>query len=255
MQADKKYYFVSDLHLGMHPKDQSRKREHIFVEFLTSIQNEAEEIYLVGDIFDYWWEYGKVVPKGFVRILGKLAELSDNGINIHFFKGNHDIWTFGYLEKEIGMTVHTKPLLTELNGKKVYIAHGDGLGKGDFRYKILKACFHSRILQRLYALLHPDIAIGIAHMWAKKSGYDKNKEGIFLGEDKELLFQHARQVLQKESIDYFIFGHRHIPLTAPVCSQSKKSTIIYLGDWIRSFTYGVLEKGEITLQSYTPDSN
>lgn len=249
------HYFMSDLHLGMHPVKESREREKRFVSWLDMIQKDAKALYLVGDIFDYWWEFGKVVPKGFVRSLGKLAELSDQGVELHFFTGNHDSWTFGYLEKELGMTVHKKPLIMEIQGKTCYIAHGDGLGKGDLAYKLLKSCFHNPLLQRLYALIHPDITLGIAHAWAKKSSQEKKQEAVFWGEDKELLFQHAKSLLLQQNIHYFVFGHRHIPLTAPISSSpGHKSAIIYLGDWIRNFTYAVCQNGEMTLKTFTPPS-
>ncbi len=250
MKERKNIYFASDLHLGMHPRGKSLEREKAFVSWLEFIREDAERIYLLGDIFDYWFEYRKVVPRGFTRFLGKIAELSDAGIEVHIFTGNHDVWIFDYLPKETGMIVHRGPLLMEHSGKRFYLAHGDGLGAPDAGFKIMKWIFNNKILQWLYARLHPNFATSLAHMWSKKSRYVKGITTEFLGEDKEHLIQHSKQILDREHFDYFIYGHRHLPMEYEIAENSK---IIYLGDWIVHYTYAVFDRKELHLKRYLWD--
>lgn len=242
----KKIYFVSDAHLGLPPREKSLKREILLVQWLDEIKKDAHRIYLLGDIFDYWFEYRKVVPRGFVRFLGKVAEITDSGIPVYFFTGNHDVWVFDYLPEEIGVTVHHKPVIITFNEKKFYLAHGDGLGPGEFSYKVLKSIFRSRVLQWLYARIHPNSSTGFAHRWSRHSRFSKGVYLEWLGEEKEQLVQHSRNILEKEPIDYFIYGHRHVPRVHPL----NNSRIIYIGDWFINFTYGVFDGQEMKLEKY-----
>lgn len=235
------------MHLGMYPENKSREREHLFVSWLDTIKNEASAIYLVGDVFDFWWEYHKAVPRGFVRTLGKLAEFGDMGTEIHFFTGNHDMWAGTYLEKEVGLIIHPQAVKCEIAGKTFYIAHGDGLGKGDYGYKMLKAIFRSRILQWFFARLHPNLAITLAHAWARNSRYSKGFDENFNGEEKEILLQYAKEMLLKEKIDFFIFGHRHIAYKQEI---SNTCSFVYLGDWITNFSYAVFDGNVLALKNY-----
>ncbi len=245
MSSSKKIFFLSDLHLGMHPVEKSREREKKVVEWLESIRHEAEEIYLLGDIFDYWFEYKRVVPRGFTRFLGKIAEITDSGIKVNFFTGNHDVWVFDYLPQEIGVEVFRHPVTREYGGKKFYIAHGDGLGPNQSGYKLLKWLFTNKPAQWMYARLHPNFATGFALRWSKKSRYNKGVSTEFLGIDKEYLIVHAREILEKEHFDYFLFGHRHLPYEYDL---NEKSKFFYLGDWIQSFTYAVFDGTDLQLK-------
>jgi len=238
VKTGKKIYFASDFHLGVPTYEKSLEREHRIVRWLDSIRNDAEELYLLGDVFDFWFEYKTVVPRGYVRLLGKLAELSDSGIKIHYFTGNHDMWTFDYLEKELNVTIYRAPIERVYNSKTFYIGHGDGLGPGDHGYKFIKKIFASKICQWLFARLHPNFGIGIANYFSKKSRIatgttDEN----FLGEEKEWLVIYSKEILAKKHFDYLIFGHRHLPLDIKI----NDSRYINLGDWIQYFTYGVFD--------------
>lgn len=233
--AGKKIYFLSDFHLGAPDYASSLKREKIIVSFLDSIMHNAAAIFIVGDMFDFWFEYKYVTPKGYVRLLGKLAEITDSGIPIHFFAGNHDMWMRGYFEKELNIPVYFEEKTFEWNNKKFFIAHGDGLGPEDHGYKVLKSVFRSKICQWFFGFLHPRIGIGLAMFFSRKS---RKKTGtaddIFLGEENEWLIIFARQVLAKEHFDYFIFGHRHLPMKLKLTDRSH---YVNLGDWIKYYTY------------------
>ncbi len=232
----------------MHPEKESREREKKVVQFLDEIYRDATEIYLLGDVFDYWFEYKKVVPRGFTRFLGKIAEITDAGVTVNLFTGNHDVWVFDYLPAEIGVFVYREPITREYGGKKFLIAHGDGLGPGQTGYKILKGIFTSKVLQWMYGhLLHPNFATGLAHRWSKKSRLDKGVTTEWLGEDREYLVRYAKQRLEQEHFDYFVFGHRHLPLTLDL---GEKSQLIYLGDWIENFTYAVIDGEGFELKHY-----
>ena len=243
----KKIYFASDFHLGLPNQEDSLVREKKIVAWLDSIKDSAEEIYLLGDLFDFWFEYKHAVPKGYVRLLGKLAELKDSGIPIHVFTGNHDLWMFGYFERELGIPVYKDSVVTKIHGKKFYMAHGDGLGPGDKGYKRLKKVFTNRFCQRLFAAVHPSIGIGIANYFSKKSRYE-NDIPQFLGEDREWLIQYAKRKLESEHYDYFVFGHRHIPVEL----QLKENCTFYnLGDWITHFSYAEFDGTQMQLKYYT----
>lgn len=237
--------------MGLYPADKSLEREKMLVSWLDRIKNDALEIYLVGDIFDFWHEYKHLVPKGFTRFLGKLSEISDAGTKIYFFSGNHDIWAYGYFKTEFDAEIHHKPLKKELNGLKFFIAHGDGLGPGDYGYKLLKRTFRSKTLQWIFSRLHPNFAMWLGKSWSKKSRYSK---GIvaeeFTGEQGELQIVFAKSELGKEYFDFFIFGHRHIPADIKL---GDKTRLINLGDWIYSFTYGELDGKSFNLKQFNGD--
>jgi len=232
----------------MHPKEKSTEREKIFIKWLEEIMTDATELYLVGDIFDYWFEYKKVVPRGFTRTLGKISELTDHGIPVHFFTGNHDVWVFDYLPSETGIILHREPYITTISGKKFLIAHGDGLGPGEGYYKMMKRIFTSKTLQWFYARLHPNFTIAFAHRWSKNSRYAKGISVDFLGEDKEILIQYAKKRQVEEHFDYFIFGHRHIPLDFKLDESTR---LIYLGDWIINFTYAIFDGENLELRKFS----
>jgi len=205
-------------------------------------------IFLLGDIFDFWFEYRKVVPQGFVRVLGALAEICDSGIPVHFFTGNHDIWVFDYLPRETGMIIHHGPFETELLGKKFYIAHGDDLGEKDKKYQLIKRFFHNRLAQWAFAKLHPDFAIGFAHRWSQNSRLLRGKKGVgFLGEEKEDQIIYAREVLANKHIDYFVFGHRHLALEHRL---SPDSVLFILGDWSGDIIYGTFDGNDFYLEKF-----
>ncbi len=243
----KKIYFVSDVHLGAPALKNNRERELRFARWLDEIKNDAAGLYLMGDIFDFWYEYKKVAPRGFTRILGRLADISDSGIPIHFFAGNHDLWVFDYLPEEIGLTLHRNEFITEICGKKFYLAHGDGVDPEDKGYIILRKIFTSKILQWLFSRLHPNFALLLAHRWSKSSRLAK------LGREEEVkvknegMYKFAENFLKQELIDYFIFGHRHLMIDAEINNSSR---FIILGDWIEKFSYGVFDGEKFELKQF-----
>ncbi|MFT6816008.1 MAG: UDP-2,3-diacylglucosamine hydrolase [Sphingobacteriales bacterium] len=237
-------YFASDFHLGSPNPEESRIREKKIVRWLDTCIHDMHSLYLMGDVFDFWFEYKKVVPKGYLRLFGKLAEIADASIPIHFFPGNHDMWMKGYLTDELNIQLHFNPVEIELMGKSFYLAHGDGLGPGDKNYKLLKKVFASPFCQWLYARLHPNLALGIADYWSSKSRASQGDVQTFLGEDKEWLIQHSKEILETKHFDYFVYGHRHLPLTVPL---NDKSTYINLGDWIRYFTFAKFDGQKLEL--------
>ncbi len=251
MNAGKKIYFASDQHLGTPSYDASLTREKLFIKWLDEVRHDAAEIYLLGDLFDFWFEYKTVVPKGYVRILGKLAEIRDAGIPIHFFVGNHDLWMFGYFEKELNIPVYHEPVKIDISGKTFFIGHGDGIGPKDHGFKFIKAIFKNRICQWLFEWIHPNIGIGLANYWSRKSRQsnveDADKE---LDEEREWQILFAREKIRSEAVDYFIFGHRHRPLDIRL---SENSRYINLGDWMDHFTYAVFDGKELSLKSHVHD--
>lgn len=252
---NKKIYFLSDFHLGAPDHTSSLEREKIIVQFLEEIKKDAAEIFLVGDMFDFWYEYRKVVPKGYVRLLGKLGELSDAGIQMHFFVGNHDMWMRDYFQKELNIPVYFKPEEFERNGKKFLIGHGDGLGPGDHGYKRLKKVFRNPVSKWLFGIFPPKLGMGLAHYLSRRSrAQTGTSEESFLGEDKEWLIIYCKEVLQKKNlpagskgIDFFVFGHRHLAIDHRLTSNSR---YINLGDWIHYFTYAVFDGEKMELKSY-----
>lgn len=245
----KKIYFASDLHLGVPTYEKSLVREKHFVKWLDEVKQDAAEIIILGDLFDFWFEYKKAVPRGFVRVMGKLAEITDSGIPIHFFTGNHDMWIFDYFPKETGVKLYRHPQHREWNDKKFYLGHGDGLGPGDHGYKFIKKVFANRFLQWAFARLHPNFGIGLADYFSRssraKTGDDDAK---FLGEEEEWLVIYCKEILAQEHFDYFIFGHRHLPLDIDL--KKGASRYINLGDWISYFTYAVFDGSNLRLKEY-----
>jgi len=238
-------YFASDFHLGVPDYQTSLDREKKIVSWLNSIENKALEIYLVGDIFDFWFEYNKVIPKGFVRLQGKIAELTDKGIPVHIFTGNHDMWMFDYLPLELGVQIHREPIIRDFFGKKVLIGHGDGLGPGDKGYKFLKKVFQNRFCQWCFARLHPNFGIGVANYSSRKSrSATGHHDDIFKGKDHEWLAIYCEERLKEEHFDYFIFGHRHLPLELDL---SKGSKYYNLGEWIKYQTYLEFRNDKVSL--------
>ncbi len=247
---NKNIYFLSDAHLGSWAIDHARTQERRLVRFLDSIKTKAAAVYFLGDMFDFWDEFRYVVPKGYTRFLGKVSELTDMGVEVHFFTGNHDIWTYGYLEQECGMTVHTRPVTTEIYDKVFYLAHGDGLGDPDAKFRFLRRIFHSRTCQILFNALHPRWSMWLGLTWAKHSRLKRadGKEPPYMGEDKEYLVRYAREYMQgHRDIDYFLFGHRHIELDLAL---SRKTRMMILGDWITQFTYAVFDGEHLFLEEY-----
>ncbi|MEN8927375.1 MAG: UDP-2,3-diacylglucosamine diphosphatase [Flavobacteriales bacterium] len=246
LSKDKKIYFASDFHLGVPSHKESRERENRIVAWLEVVQNDAKVIYLVGDIFDFWFEYKHAIPKGFTRFFGKIAALTDAGIEVVFFTGNHDMWMFDYLEKELGVKVIREKIEIEINGKHFLIAHGDGLGPGDRGYKIIKAVFANKVCQWMFARLHPNFGIGLANYFSKTSRKHSVNEDKYLGREKEWLVQYSLKMLEKKHFDFFIFGHRHFPITVQL---SDKSQYINLGEWISHNSYLEFD-GEKCVMSY-----
>lgn len=248
MKDHKKIYFASDFHLGVPTHEHSIAREKRIVKWLDEIKQDAEEIYLMGDLFDFWFEYQYTVPKGFVRLLGKMAELADSGIPITLFTGNHDMWMFDYLPKEIGVTIYREPITRTYNGKKFYLGHGDGLGPGDHGYKFIKRVFANPVCQWLFERLHPNFALRIANYWSHKSRISNApKDEQFKGEDGEWLVSYSKDVLKKEHFDYFIFGHRHLPLDIKLAENSR---YVNLGEWVNYESYAVFDGKNLELNYY-----
>ncbi|WP_081208274.1 UDP-2,3-diacylglucosamine diphosphatase [Salegentibacter sediminis] len=242
----KKIYFSSDNHLGAPTASQSRPREVRFVKWLEEIKDDAAAIFLLGDLFDFWFEYKHAVPKGFVRVLGKLAEIKDSGIPVYFFVGNHDLWMRDYFEEELNIPVYHKPKEFKFNNKSFLIGHGDGLGPGDHGYKRMKKVFTNPFSKWLYRWLHPDLGIPLAQYFSVKnkmiSGVEDQK---FLGEEGEWLIQYCRKKLEEKHYDYFIFGHRHLPLDIQLDENSR---YINTGDWISHYTYAVFDGEKTSLK-------
>lgn len=271
MSERKKIYFLSDSHLGSashgastpapakgaltlpntkHHQTNAKPNHDIerkLCRWFDMVKADAKVIYLLGDIFDFWIEYKYVVPRGFTRVLGKIAELTDSGIEMHFFIGNHDLWVSDYLQNECGLIVHKEPLVTDIYGKKFFLAHGDGLGDDSKSFKVIRFLFHNGLCQKLFASLHPRWALAIAHKW---SNHSRQTGGVidYLGEDKEHLVQFAKKQLKISSnINFFIFGHRHIMLDLML---SQSSRIVILGDWISCFSYGVFDGDNFSLEIF-----
>lgn len=245
---DKKIYFLSDFHLGAPDYATSLEREKKIVRFLEAARRDAAVVFIVGDLFDFWYEYRTVVPKGYVRILGKMAELTDSGILMYFFVGNHDMWMKGYFEKELNIPVYFEPKEFVFNDKKFLIGHGDGLGPGDHGYKFIKKVFRNPVCQWLFGILPPAVGVGLANYFSRSSrAVTGESDAIFLGEDKEWLISYCREVLQMQFYDYFIFGHRHLPIDFALNDRSR---YINLGDWIKYDSYAVFDGRELVLKYY-----
>jgi len=249
MDTSKRVYFASDFHLGVDARLTSKERERQIVRWLDEIAADAAEIYLVGDMFDFWFEYKAVIPRGFTRLLGKLAELRDSGLPIYFFTGNHDMWMFRYFEDEMGIPIYRQPIIREINGKTFFIGHGDGLGPGDHGYKFLKKVFSNKFCQWLFARFHPNLGVGMANYWSKRSRALNPEPPEFLGPEKEWLIVFSNEMLDKRpEIDYFIFGHRHLPIDYRL--KNNKSRYINLGEWLTFNSYAVFDGEEVELQFF-----
>jgi len=247
MTVRNKIYFASDFHLGVGSYASSREREDALVRWLDSIKNDAAELFLMGDVFDFWFEYATVVPRGYIRFLGKLAELTDLGIKLYLFKGNHDMWMFDYFEKELNATIISNEMVMERGGKKFFLHHGDGLGPGDVKYKVLKKFFRSRFCQWLFARIHPNLGVGIANYWSSNSRIANLKKENNKPGEQEWLVQYCQEVLKTEHYDFMIFGHRHLPLDIKLNQQSR---YINLGEWVFVRTYAVFENGDVDLRYF-----
>jgi UDP-2,3-diacylglucosamine hydrolase len=248
LEPGKKIYFVSDLHLGFPDAASSLTREKKFVRWLDFISADAQALIIVGDLFDFWFEYKEAVPRGYVRVLGKLASLHDSGLPIYFFTGNHDQWMFGYFENELNIPVFHSSQQFQIQNKKFFVAHGDGLGPGDHGYKFLKRIFHGKLSHWFFARLHPNAGVALGKKWSRNNRFlSGNVEETFKGAQNEWLVQFAKSVLQKEHFDYFIFGHRHLAIDFALGENSK---YFNLGDWISFYTYAEFDGIDLYLKKF-----
>jgi UDP-2,3-diacylglucosamine hydrolase len=243
-----KTYFASDFHLGTNGATTSAERERLIVKWLDESAVDMKALYLVGDVWDYWFEYGQVIPKGYSRLLGCLAKLRDDGVPIYYFTGNHDMWMFRYLTEELDIPILRKPVIHEIDGKKFFIGHGDGLGPGDHGYKFIKKVFANPVSQWLFARIHPNTGLRIMKYWSGQSRDYTRMEEKFLGPEKEWLVQYAHDVLKKVDIDYFIFGHRHLPIDYHL--GVKNARYINLGDWLVYNSYAVFDGDKLELKYF-----
>jgi UDP-2,3-diacylglucosamine hydrolase len=251
MPTRNKLYFASDFHLGAGALTNSREREDRIIRWLDSIQADAAELFLMGDVFDFWFEYKTVVPKGYIRFLGKLAQLTDAGVKLYLFKGNHDMWMFSYFEKELGATIISDELKIERGGKKFFLHHGDGLGPGDNFYKALKKFFRSSFCQWLFARVHPNLGVGIANYWSTHSRISNTKKDDNKPGEQEWLVSFCKDELQTNFYDYLVFGHRHKPLDIQLTPQSR---YINLGEWVNYNTYAVFDGVDFKLKYFERDN-
>ena len=249
-----KIYFASDLHLGAPSPEESKKRERRFVDWLEMAAGDATEIHLLGDVFDFWFEYRNCIPKGGARVMGAIARITDSGVPVHFHLGNRDLWSFGYLKDELGVTVHRNPVVLEWDGCKCYIAHGDGLGPGEYFYKFLKKIYKSRLCQWLFKLIHPDLGIAIASLFIKRKHF--KTEGVssgegFISSEKEILHTYCTEEFARDNcINCFIMGHRHLPLDLIVedAKTGAQSRYVNIGDWTSYYSWAVLDNGVLELK-------
>jgi UDP-2,3-diacylglucosamine hydrolase len=249
LPAGKKIYFASDFHLGVPDNETSIVREKRIVRWLDSIKADAQAIYLLGDIFDFWFEYSQAIPRGFIRVQGKLAELRDAGIPIYFFTGNHDMWMFDYFPTELGIPVHRGLLNLTVGNQSLLIGHGDGLGPGDNTYKVLKQFFNSKVCQWLFARIHPNLGMAIARYWSRRSRISNMKqEEKFNGEENEFLLTYCKDLEKKQHHDFYVFGHRHLPLDLIVGENSR---YINTGEWVHFDTYAEYDGKGIVLKTFT----
>ena len=246
----KNVYFLSDAHLGSLAVSLRRMQERRLVNFLDSIKNKAAAVYLLGDMYDFWHEYRTVVPKGYTRFLGKISELTDRGVEVHYFVGNHDLWMGNYLERECGVTLHRDSSVMEIYGKVFYLAHGDGLGSTDRKFRFLRAMFHNRVCQRLFAAVHPRWGIAFGREWARRSRLKRvdGKEPPYMGEEREELVRFSKAYLATHpEVNFFVFGHRHIELDLLLAKQTR---LLLLGDWISQFTYAVFDGEHMFMEDF-----
>jgi len=243
----KNIYFASDFHLGAPDEESSKKREIKIVKWLSEIEKDAAAIVLAGDIFDFWFEYKRAIPKGYIRLQGKLAQISDQGIPLIFFSGNHDLWMFDYFEKEIGLTIYRDPQIININNKKLLVGHGDGLGPGDFNYKFLKKIFSNRLSQWAFARIHPNTGIGLANRWSGRSRINNSFQDNEFDEGSDFLFNFCKITEEKDHFDFYIFGHRHLAMQKQV---SENSLYTNLGEWVVSPHFAVFDGENVNLIPY-----
>jgi UDP-2,3-diacylglucosamine hydrolase len=251
LKANKKIYFASDFHLGMSAFSRTEEitREKRIISWLTSIQKDAQAIFLLGDIFDFWFEYKSVVPKGYIRFFGKIASLVEQGIPVYFFTGNHDMWMFRYFQSELGVEIYHDPIDLDIDGTKVMIGHGDGLGPGDTLYKVLKRVFTNPIAKWAFKWIHPDFGVGLATRWSRASRLSKaDHDEVYQGE-KEYLLRYCKEMESHSHHDYYVFGHRHLSLEIDINESSK---YINLGEWVKACTYGIFDGKSLWLQRFNP---
>ncbi|MFA4867609.1 MAG: UDP-2,3-diacylglucosamine diphosphatase [Pedobacter sp.] len=246
----KNIYFASDFHLGSPNYAESREREDRVVRWLSSIESDCSELFLMGDIFDFWFEYDTVIPKGFIRLQGKLAAMTDAGIKIYFFKGNHDMWVKNYFSDEMGIEIVSDEKVIERSGKRFFLHHGDGLGPGDRKYKMLRKIFRNPVCQWLFSIVPPRIGLGIANWWSGSSRAANHKDEVFEGMDNEWLAVYANQILLKDHYDYFVFGHRHLPLDLTL---NDKCRYVNLGEWMNYNSYAVFDGNDLSLKYFEKD--
>ena len=252
LDQNKKIFFASDFHLGAPNKEQSRSREKKIIRWLDAVEKDAAAILLVGDLFDFWFEYDHVVPKGFVRFLNKLAEFSDKGIPVYIFHGNHDMWMFDYLETEIGATIFSDPIELKVNDKLLFVGHGDGLGPGDYTFKALRKVFKNKMAQWLFKWIHPDIGVGFASKWSSRSRINNTIESQEIDKEKEWLFLYSKKLESDRHFDFYVFGHRHLPLALEI---NKTSTYINLGEWLNFNSFGVFDGTHFLIDYFESDAN
>jgi len=244
----KSVFFASDFHLGLDTHETSQQRELRIISWMDSILDKCEQLFLLGDLFDYWFEYDTVVPKGYFRFFAKISEFTARGIPVHVFTGNHDMWLFDYMEKELRVIMYRKVLEIYINDFKFVLGHGDGLGPGDHGYKFIKKVFSSRINQWLYAKIHPDWGIKLMRYFSKKSRDSQEHNNQFLGKEKEWLVQYCESYLNTNKADFFIFGHRHFPIDYTL--SNNHSRYINAGDWIDHNSYVEFNGSTIELKYY-----
>jgi UDP-2,3-diacylglucosamine hydrolase len=248
-----KIYFASDFHLGIPDHDSSLVREKKLVAWLEMARADAAEIFLMGDLFDFWFEYKTAIPRGYARLLGKLAEITDSGIPVHLFRGNHDMWAFDYLTRELNIQLHRDPEFREFNGQHFYLAHGDGLGPGDHGYKFIKKVFANSFNQWLFRLLHPDIGITMALFWSRKSRKasmekEKKEEDISLKLIQQRITVHSNEMMKLHpELNFLIYGHYHYPLDVRISENTRQ---LVLGDWLTHFTYAVFDGKKLELKTF-----
>ena len=245
-----KTYFIADAHLGSWAISDTREKEKRLVSFLDSIKHDADELYMLGDMFDFWHEYRYTVPRGYTRFLGKLSELADNGVEVHFLTGNHDLWMHDYLHQECGVILHKEKLLPiTIYGKHFCLAHGDGLDRKDWKYLMLRGMFHNKICQWLFASIHPRWAMKLGYAWARHSRLKHTgQEGIVLSENEDNTLAFARKYsIDNPQTDYFIIGHRHVDQQSDLPNGGK---FIVLGDWITKFTFATFDGATLDIKHY-----
>lgn len=243
----KKVYFASDFHLGAPNAEASKAREQKIVRWLDKVKDDAAAILLVGDIFDFWFEYKHAIPKSFIRFQGKLAEITDSGVPVIFFTGNHDMWMFDYFPKELNIPILRNPISTTIGNKTFYIGHGDGLGPGDHSYKLLKKVFSNKVCQWLFARVHPNLGIGVANAWSRKSRINNIKKEEALLAENEWLVQYCKEIEANQHHDYYVFGHRHLPLDLPIGDWSR---YLNLGEWVNYCSYAEYDGQELKLKHF-----